>query len=144
MSLCVMYILFFFFFFKQKTAYEMRISGWSSEVCSSDLQVAALQIVNGMNQSRLANAAKAEIYGGEIQVVAPITSQFQIQGGLAYTHARYKSFPGAPAQQPNPATGFNQSVFEDWSGRRISRAPDWTANLSAHYRIPEFGGAHVR
>src|SRR3546814_7857033 len=30
--------LFIFFFFKQKTAYEMRISDWSSDVCSSDLQ----------------------------------------------------------------------------------------------------------
>src|SRR3546814_2906354 len=28
-----------FFFFKQKTAYEMRISDWSSDVCSSDLHV---------------------------------------------------------------------------------------------------------
>src|SRR3546814_5155195 len=30
-------IFFDFFFFKQKTAYEMRISDWSSDVCSSDL-----------------------------------------------------------------------------------------------------------
>src|SRR3546814_8464205 len=29
-----------FFFFKQKTAYEMRISDWSSDVCSSDLSLA--------------------------------------------------------------------------------------------------------
>src|SRR3546814_5752141 len=36
MCICrVMYI--YFFFFKQKTAYEMRISDWSSDVCSSDL-----------------------------------------------------------------------------------------------------------
>src|SRR3546814_4828823 len=28
----------YFFFFKQKTAYEMRISDWSSDVCSSDLR----------------------------------------------------------------------------------------------------------
>src|SRR3546814_4754740 len=28
-----------FFFFKQKTAYEMRISDWSSDVCSSDLNI---------------------------------------------------------------------------------------------------------
>src|SRR3546814_5418036 len=28
-----------FFFFKQKTAYEMRISDWSSDVCSSDLRL---------------------------------------------------------------------------------------------------------
>src|SRR3546814_9969710 len=35
-----MYVLmcFFFVFFKQKTAYEMRISDWSSDVCSSDLK----------------------------------------------------------------------------------------------------------
>src|SRR3546814_528552 len=41
-SMCVImfcYVLlgFVFFFFKQKTAYEMRISDWSSDVCSSDL-----------------------------------------------------------------------------------------------------------
>src|SRR3546814_910136 len=34
----VYYFFRFFFFFKQKTAYEMRISDWSSDVCSSDLQ----------------------------------------------------------------------------------------------------------
>src|SRR3546814_2624723 len=34
-----------FFFFKQKTAYEMRISDWSSDVCSSDLILAAIDAV---------------------------------------------------------------------------------------------------
>src|SRR3546814_10627331 len=34
---CYVLIVLFFFFFKQKTAYEMRISDWSSDVCSSDL-----------------------------------------------------------------------------------------------------------
>src|SRR3546814_9319732 len=33
----------FFVFFKQKTAYEMRISDWSSDVCSSDLALAPQQ-----------------------------------------------------------------------------------------------------
>src|SRR3546814_16774918 len=32
-------VMCFFFFFKQKTAYEMRISDWSSDVCSSDLDL---------------------------------------------------------------------------------------------------------
>src|SRR3546814_15747883 len=36
-----------FFFFKQKTAYEMRISDWSSDVCSSDLRCAKLAIEPG-------------------------------------------------------------------------------------------------
>src|SRR3546814_5930765 len=35
-----MHFLFCSFFFKQKTAYEMRISDWSSDVCSSDLLAA--------------------------------------------------------------------------------------------------------
>src|SRR3546814_2650838 len=36
--MCWMFILYVFvFFFKQKTAYEMRISYWSSDVCSTDL-----------------------------------------------------------------------------------------------------------
>src|SRR3546814_1920019 len=39
-----------FFFFKQKTAYEMRISDWSSDVCSSDLE-----------PKRQYHAAKAEV-----------------------------------------------------------------------------------
>src|SRR3546814_11883610 len=34
---CLFFLCFVFFFFKQKTAYEMRISDWSSDVCSSDL-----------------------------------------------------------------------------------------------------------
>src|SRR3546814_20907256 len=41
-----------FFFFKQKTAYEMRISDWSSDVCSSDLFLTArdsdLDVVSGL------------------------------------------------------------------------------------------------
>src|SRR3546814_941144 len=36
-SIVVSSFVLFFFFFKQKTAYEMRISDWSSDVCSSDL-----------------------------------------------------------------------------------------------------------
>src|SRR3546814_21110840 len=36
-SMLFLYFLYIFFFFKQKTAYDMRISDWSSDVCSSDL-----------------------------------------------------------------------------------------------------------
>src|SRR3546814_1355016 len=37
----------YFFFFKQKTAYDMRISDWSSDVCSSDLAYATKLGVDG-------------------------------------------------------------------------------------------------
>src|SRR3546814_3459125 len=45
-----------FFFFKQKTAYEMRISDWSSDVCSSDLMdryIAPLNRMSGRIKQRI-------------------------------------------------------------------------------------------
>src|SRR3546814_7678105 len=50
----------FFFFFKQKTAYEMRISDWSSDVCSSDL-VTTASFAFG---ARTANAGRGSTAGG--------------------------------------------------------------------------------
>src|SRR3546814_4683878 len=52
-------ICFFVFFFKQKTAYEMRISDWSSDVCSSDLldcrrSFAILRFMDRRNFTKLA------------------------------------------------------------------------------------------
>src|SRR3546814_7994956 len=44
----ILEILFFIFFFKQKTAYEMRISDWSSDVCSSDLSPAGRPRLRGV------------------------------------------------------------------------------------------------
>src|SRR3546814_710709 len=42
-----------FFIFKQKTAYEMRISDWSSDVCSSDLrQVGVMQHIQQLDEER--------------------------------------------------------------------------------------------
>src|SRR3546814_9056347 len=45
------------FFFKQKTAYEMRISDWSSDVCSSDLLVTPLQPQISASSESAATAA---------------------------------------------------------------------------------------
>src|SRR3546814_17410331 len=53
--------LFCFFFFKQKTAYEMRISDWSSDVCSSDLVAASLQRLPGVSIQR--SGARGETQG---------------------------------------------------------------------------------
>src|SRR3546814_4006247 len=47
-----------FFFFKQKTAYEMRISDWSSDVCSSDLRLHGADII--LNSSAATTVEHAE------------------------------------------------------------------------------------
>src|SRR6184192_1914824 len=41
----------FFFFFKQKTAYEMSIGDWSSDVCSSDLLIRAVSLAGAGAQT---------------------------------------------------------------------------------------------
>src|SRR3546814_16190998 len=56
MGLCLM----FFFCFKQKTAYEMRISDWSSDVCSSDLH-ATLALGAGIAAKAVRAAALAQL-----------------------------------------------------------------------------------
>src|SRR3546814_1051877 len=53
-----------FFFFKQKTAYEMRISDWSSDVCSSDLRRALRDFRQiAQHRFRIADAAAATYFG---------------------------------------------------------------------------------
>src|SRR3546814_9800665 len=62
------YYCFVFFFFKQKTAYEMRISDWSSDVCSSDL--AGLAVIGDI--LRVGQILDGEAQGAEAGLVAGI------------------------------------------------------------------------
>src|SRR3546814_5298807 len=53
------------FFFKQKTAYEMRISDWSSDVCSSDLKPADLnQVASSFNITCLQEVSSLPTFYG--------------------------------------------------------------------------------
>src|SRR3546814_5134246 len=56
-------VFFVFFFFKQKTAYEMRISDWSSDVCSSDLH--RIQIDDRIEAGELAADRHAHLLDAE-------------------------------------------------------------------------------
>src|SRR3546814_10008832 len=51
-----------FFFFKQKTAYEMRISDWSSDVCSSDLLDSIRSAASSMGSSLEELLAKTGLF----------------------------------------------------------------------------------
>src|SRR3546814_7954852 len=58
--------MFLFFFFKQKTAYEMRISDWSSDVCSSDLYLGLITSEDDVAgaQARRPSIEKSRRYKG--------------------------------------------------------------------------------
>src|SRR3546814_8268084 len=71
----------FFFFFKQKTAYEMRISDWSSDVCSSDLLAdAAPPPIARVTEAGCASTLAFELSDGDERIVVNC-------GGAALTGA---------------------------------------------------------
>src|SRR3546814_16250443 len=88
-----------FFFFKQKTAYEMRISDWSSDVCSSDLarlaRAAALhQVVQQAQQAARSRPAVIEASRG-----AHAPALCRIPSGRAAALGRIPAVGGVQAGQ---------------------------------------------
>src|SRR3546814_946732 len=69
----MMYV-YVFFFFKQKTAYEMRISDWSSDVCSSDLVTTIPVLVDHVRDRHA--FARSEIVQRGTQLFAVITAHY--------------------------------------------------------------------
>src|SRR3546814_6475497 len=74
------------FFFKQKTAYEMRISDWSSDVCSSDLSLA--QLTRAANRFREFDYATPITVTSRIAEVSALAESFR---SLQETLNRYDS-----------------------------------------------------
>src|SRR3546814_3108290 len=66
------FILFVFFFFKQKTAYEMRISDWSSDVCSSDLAFARFAVEQLAGQRETFRSARDAVVRETVEGVRVI------------------------------------------------------------------------
>src|SRR3546814_5780219 len=91
--MCVCLSKIVIFFFKQKTAYEMRISDWSTDVCSSDLggvssgieglDKAAVTLAPG--DGRADSSLKRLTVGGEPFYVLKQRGRFP---DIAYDHAR--------------------------------------------------------
>src|SRR3546814_18142333 len=74
-----------FFFFKQKTAYEMRISDWSSDVCSSDLRGSDINLIAQFAVPRRLIRWAAEAADGVITVSIALADK---QAGLGIERGR--------------------------------------------------------
>src|SRR3546814_12675312 len=107
-----------FFFFKQKTAYEMRISDWSSDVCSSDLlrqsfedakaSTGAEEIESAFDEARRdARSIGAEPDSGSRTVDAGTAPQLRdapVAAPESYEHiAQRNRIPGDSVTPPPPA-----------------------------------------
>src|SRR3546814_19227894 len=70
------------FFFKQKTAYEMRISDWSSDVCSSDL--------DGQDRTAFADAAVVGIGGAAQAGENAVAFVLRAEGKIGAAHGAHQ------------------------------------------------------
>src|SRR3546814_5801389 len=89
------------FFFKQKTAYEMRISDWSSDVCSSDLRhfaaqlEAPAQLLHDALLLRFSNGLRMELRfaGADEYALAWQWGEAQLRIDTAPVHPELTTFP---------------------------------------------------
>src|SRR3546814_4929222 len=87
-----MFLFVEFFLFKQKTAYEMRISDWSSDVCSSDLRRDAGDVIRRYgDDDRVVVVGCREFDGADDvrhQVFVAQDRRFRFAGGAARSEER--------------------------------------------------------
>src|SRR3546814_3932835 len=104
-------LYFLFFFFKQKTAYEMRISGWSSDVCSSDLLAERHRRVQRshrllVDHGDLVAAELAQLLGAELRHIAALVEDLAADDGAVFPgipHDRHGTGRLAAARPPDQA-----------------------------------------
>src|SRR3546814_625629 len=122
----------FFFFFKQKTAYEMRISDWSSDVCSSDLlEEIAFHVAPGAHAVLLLD--QAGWHGSAELVVPPNITLMPLP-------------PRCP--ELNPVENVWQFMRDNWLSNRIFQSYDdivdhccfaWNKLVEQPWRIMSLG-----
>src|SRR3546814_5541165 len=128
-----MCVLTYFFFFKQKTAYEMRISDWSSDVCSSDLWYDT-DIDGPIRQNLFFNAPAA--FGPAKPIVDGIAAAERDAFGGNPNLAAYTSpsaVVGADSRGP-----FNKTKTQTYMAKFIldtSRSEEHTSELQSLMRI---------
>src|SRR3546814_16301464 len=124
-----------FFFFKQKTAYEMRISDWSSDVCSSDLGNCAFAPNSADRFAALAAQmliARVEI-GGPRGQTFPFTYQDLISNtlGALYNPFAYRS---EERRVGTECVGTCRSRWSPYHSKKKNRANDARHNQQSNYR----------
>src|SRR3546814_4798821 len=90
MSIYCLFLFVLIFFFKHQTAYEMRISYWSSDLCSSDLNLTSVTTVTAMDPDAGAVLAYS-IVGGPDRALFSIDPS---TGALAFLSPPNYDLPG--------------------------------------------------
>jgi iron complex outermembrane receptor protein len=81
------------------------------------------------------NAAKARLYGVDVDAKAQLSEGLSLTLGFEYLHDRFTEFPNATIAIPLPGGG-TAFTRGDVQGNRLGLAPDFTANLGVDYKLP--------
>src|SRR3546814_16751344 len=122
---CIMFnMLILFFFFKQKTAYDLRISDWSSDVCSSDLLLRRLRRLPG-EQPRPIEAPHLRVLAERLRKLG------QRRGALPETPDRAR-LPLLARRRAPPGYRYRRAAQTQLPLREATRRP--SARLTAGRR----------
>src|SRR3546814_9314199 len=140
----VLLVLCFFFFFKQKTAYDMRISDWSSDVCSSDLLKA---IVARGGEQQLQGSGGGMIDVANIEA-APSVDTNQTMG-LQQLAAPEQQSASPQQQQPGVGMASDPTVLQQGGASSPVQNPQQHGGLMGAAQPdqpadPATGMAHVQ
>src|SRR3546814_3812736 len=98
------------FFFKQKTAYEMRISDWSSDVCSSDLLLRWGQFEAAERLARNVESLGVQFNAFERNPGEVLARVAQARGAAGAQQSQGPAAQGNPMNQGNTNQGDRKSV----------------------------------
>lgn len=111
----------------------------------TNLQVSLFQ--GNPPSAQIVNAASSRIYGLEGQVRFKLSDAFQLNGGVGWTHARYRRFVNAPIYTRCPGVagcGGGTSYFIQTGVTlrdvTMTRTPEFTGNVGARYGLDLAGG----
>src|SRR3546814_9551206 len=124
-----------FFFFKQKTAYELRISDWSSDVCSSDLRDPPLPCARQAQGIARRNipACAGLIFGPLIHAVAPHRGIF-IEGRPSRLRMALRTVSNGRKEYADGKASVRQWSFRRRRGRGGGRSAEHTSELQSLMR----------
>ena len=143
---------------------RLRLNGSAFYYKYDDIQVTA---ISGAGTGILENAAKARLFGFDVDFTAVPTDRLTIRGGMSYLDSKYKKYTSAQLILPNvvgvpcaaqaaqidmtearrlsglPQSGGNCTYRFDASGQDLVIAPRFTANVGMDYELPIDGGSRL-